>query len=94
MLLPRQATPALSVPTLHHATFNLATDAAENFTLVVFYRGLHCPICAKYLLELARLVPEFENVALRSLRSPVILKSVPSKWLKNSMPQSYEWAMD
>jgi peroxiredoxin len=61
MLLPRQATPALSVPTLHHATFNLATDAAENFTLAVFYRGLHCPICAKYLLELARLVPEFEK---------------------------------
>jgi peroxiredoxin len=26
---------------------------------VVFYRGLHCPICAKYLIELERLAPEF-----------------------------------
>ncbi|UUZ71900.1 AhpC/TSA family protein [Polaromonas sp. P1(28)-8] len=26
---------------------------------MVFYRGLHCPICAKYLLELERLAPEF-----------------------------------
>ncbi len=31
----------------------------ERFTLVVFYRGLHCPICIKYLLELGRLLPEF-----------------------------------
>lgn len=61
MLLPRQTTPALSVHTLQHGTFDLACDAAKNFTLVVFYRGLHCPICAKYLLELARLVPEFEQ---------------------------------
>jgi peroxiredoxin len=28
---------------------------------VVFYRGLHCPICLKYLLELGRLLPEFEK---------------------------------
>ena len=61
MLLPRELTPALSVPTLHHGVFNSSTDAATHFTLIVFYRGLHCPICAKYLLELARLVPEFEK---------------------------------
>lgn len=61
MLLPRQNTPALSVPTLQHGMFNVTTDAAEHFTLMVFYRGLHCPICMKYLLELARLSPEFEK---------------------------------
>lgn len=61
MLMPRQPTPALNVPTLDHGVFDLAADAAEHFSLVVFYRGLHCPICAKYLMELARLVPEFEK---------------------------------
>jgi len=49
------------VPTLDHGVFDLAADAAEHFSLIVFYRGLHCPICAKYLMELARLVPEFEK---------------------------------
>ena len=44
-----------------HGAFKLADDAAANFTLVVFYRGLHCPICMKYLLELGRLLPEFEQ---------------------------------
>lgn len=61
MLMPRQSVPALKVPTLAHGDFTLAEDAATNFTLVVFYRGLHCPICLKYLLELGRLQPEFDK---------------------------------
>jgi peroxiredoxin len=31
----------------------------ESFDLLVFYRGLHCPLCAKYLMDLERLAPEF-----------------------------------
>jgi peroxiredoxin len=61
MLMPRQPVPALRVPTLASGEFDLASDAASNFTLLVFYRGLHCPICLKYLLELARLQPEFDQ---------------------------------
>ena len=61
VLMPRQAVPALSVPTLGHGPFLLSEDAAPNFTLVVFYRGLHCPICLKYLLELGRLQAEFDK---------------------------------
>ncbi|MCB1911535.1 MAG: peroxiredoxin-like family protein [Rhodocyclaceae bacterium] len=61
MLLPRLPVPALSVDTVSHGRFELAAQTPENFTLVVFYRGLHCPICAKYLMELERLVPEFEK---------------------------------
>ncbi len=58
-LMPRQAVPALRLPTLDHGAFDLAADAAPNFTVVVFYRGLHCPICLKYLLELGRLQADF-----------------------------------
>jgi peroxiredoxin len=61
VLMPRQAVPALNVPTLDHGPFTLSDDAALNFTLVVFYRGLHCPICLKYLLELGRLQAEFDQ---------------------------------
>lgn len=61
MLMPRQAVPALKVPTLAHGAFELSADAPQNFSLVVFYRGLHCPICLKYLLELGRLRAEFDK---------------------------------
>lgn len=58
-LLPRQPVPPLQVPTLDHGLFDLAADAPQHFTLLVFYRGLHCPLCLKYLLELGRLQADF-----------------------------------
>ncbi len=61
MLMPRLPVPELRVPTLGHGDFLLTSEAPQNFNLVVFYRGLHCPICLKYLLELARLQPEFDK---------------------------------
>jgi peroxiredoxin len=59
MLIPRQAAPALNVATLDHGRFDLSTEAPSRMTLVCFYRGLHCPICANYLKELERLTPAF-----------------------------------
>lgn len=60
-LMPRQSVPSLDVPTTDGGRFVLGEKPAEKFDLVVFYRGLHCPICAKYLLELERLAPEFQK---------------------------------
>lgn len=59
MLVPRQMSPGLVVQTLDHGTFDLSSESPSRMTLVCFYRGLHCPICAMYLKELERLAPEF-----------------------------------
>lgn len=59
MLVPRQKAPSLSVETLGHGRFDLSTEASSRMTLICFYRGLHCPICANYLKELDRLTPAF-----------------------------------
>lgn len=58
-LLPRQQVPTLDVPLITGERFVLHDTPGELFDLVVFYRGLHCPLCTKYLLELERLAPEF-----------------------------------
>ncbi|MCA6108084.1 peroxiredoxin-like family protein [Bradyrhizobium cenepequi] len=73
MLIPRQKAPALVVETLGHGRFDLATERPERMTLVCFYRGLHCPICANYLKELDRLTPEFaaRGVATIAISSDV-----------------------
>lgn len=67
MLVPRQNVPALKLPTLANGTFDLAADKGDFGTLVVFYRGLHCPICATYLKELERLTPEFEKRGVKTI---------------------------
>ncbi len=54
MLTPRQKAPDLAIETLDHGRFDLADEAPQRFTLICFYRGLHCPICANYLKELER----------------------------------------
>ena len=66
-LTPRQPVPALSIPLINGDPFVLGADPARAFELLVFYRGLHCPICAKYLMELNRLAPEFEKRGVRVL---------------------------
>ncbi|NDR56044.1 peroxiredoxin-like family protein [Aliiruegeria sabulilitoris] len=59
MLLPRQKTPDLKLPTLSHGVFDLSAENTERGTIICFYRGLHCPICATYLGEMQKQTPAF-----------------------------------
>ena len=58
MLIPRKPVPQLKVPTLTHGPFDLQIERPQNFSLIVFFRGLHCPLCIKYLKELGQLLPD------------------------------------
>ncbi|MBO6660142.1 MULTISPECIES: peroxiredoxin-like family protein [Roseivirga] len=58
---PKHTAPDLQFPLLDGNQWNLADQKPDNFTLVVFYRGLHCPLCKKYLQQLQELLPEFEQ---------------------------------
>ena len=59
MLIPRQEVPALRVPTVDHGRFDLDAEDSERGTVISFYRGLHCPICATYLKDLEKRVGDF-----------------------------------
>ncbi|MFK7600667.1 peroxiredoxin-like family protein [Deinococcus sp. SM5_A1] len=65
VLMPRQHVPALDVPLVSGGRYTLGQNPGENFDLIVFYRGLHCPVCAKYLLELERLTEKFAERGVR-----------------------------
>ncbi|PVB59947.1 peroxiredoxin-like family protein [Labrenzia sp. 011] len=67
MLVPRQPVPGLTLDTLSGAPFDLSKDGPDFATLVVFYRGLHCPICATYLKELGRLTPDFAEKGVKTI---------------------------
>ena len=67
MLIPRQTAPELRVETLAHGPFDLAAAAPARMTLLCFYRGLHCPICANYLKELERLTPAFAERGVETI---------------------------
>jgi len=70
-LMPRQPVPGLEVATLDGGPWRLADQTPANFTMVVFYRGLHCPICGTYIRQLDNLVSDFEAVGV----SPIAISS-------------------
>ncbi len=60
-LVPTEPVPDLELDTVDGAGFDLADAEPDAFTMVVFYRGHHCPVCAKYLRELDRRLDEFRE---------------------------------
>ncbi len=66
VLKPREAVPALDVETLE-GPWSLAEQKPENFTMLVFYRGLHCPICSKYLAEMNKMIDDFAEIGVTLL---------------------------
>ena len=60
-LMPRKPVPALEFELVGGGRWSLAAQMPQNFTMVVFYRGLHCPICRKYTSELNGMIGEFDR---------------------------------
>ena len=65
MPTPRQAAPDLTLPTLGGGTFNLSQDAPARGTFLVFYRGVHCPVCIRQLTELTGMLDQFADRDVR-----------------------------
>ncbi|MEZ5876806.1 MAG: peroxiredoxin-like family protein [Tepidamorphaceae bacterium] len=66
-VLPRTQAPDLNVATVGGGSWKLADSRPQNFTLVVFYRGLHCPICRKQLTELQNQLAEFDKRGVKAI---------------------------
>lgn len=60
-LMPNQPVPVLALDLVGGGRIVFAEEKPQRFTMVVFYRGLHCPICRRYLSELEALLPEFDR---------------------------------
>jgi len=58
-LIPRQTVPPLVVPLVGGDRFDIWKEKPEHFSFIVFYRGLHCPICRTQLGELETKLPDF-----------------------------------
>jgi peroxiredoxin len=57
----RQPAPPLEIKLLDGGTWRLADAKPAAFTMIVVYRGLHCPICKTYLGQLEASLPDFEK---------------------------------
>jgi peroxiredoxin len=64
---PRTPVPELDVPLVRGGRWSLADQRPERFSLVVFYRGFHCPLCKDYVSKLDDLVGDLAEVGATSV---------------------------
>lgn len=94
MLMPGKQVPELEVQMLGADNWRLANAASENFTLLVFYRGLHCPICKSQLEELKGHLGKFEELGVSpfaiSMDSQERAEKTFEEWDIRGIPLLYE----
>ncbi|NEO27849.1 MAG: AhpC/TSA family protein [Kamptonema sp. SIO4C4] len=66
-LTPDTQAPKLEVQTVAGDRWKLTDQNPENFTMIVFYRGLHCPICQAYLADLERKLDDFAKLGVTAI---------------------------
>lgn len=58
---PRQPAPPLEVKLLDGGKWRLGDTKPAAFEMIVVYRGLHCPVCKTYLVDLEAKLPDFSK---------------------------------
>ena len=98
MLKPNQPVPSLDLPLTIDARFVLADQSPENFTMLVFYRGKHCPICKKYLTEIGGKLGEITkrgiNVFAVSMDSEERAMVSHEEWETHDLPLAHSMSED
>ncbi|HWG07111.1 MAG TPA: redoxin domain-containing protein [Beijerinckiaceae bacterium] len=66
-LMPRLPVPKLRVDLAGGGIYDLGDEKPKLFSMIVFYRGLHCGQCHDYLVELEQFVDEFGKRGIESV---------------------------
>jgi peroxiredoxin len=90
---PRQLAPDLTVPLLSGGTYRLADQHSDGYTMVVFFRGLHCPVCRAQLSELNRRLDDIHDqgidVIAVSGETRERTEQLASEWKLDRLPLGY-----
>ena len=92
-LMPNTQAPDLSLPLVGGGTWTLAEQSPEMFTMVVFYRGLHCPVCKGYMSKLEALMDAYSeagfSVVAASMNDKTLAEQSASEWGISKLPMAY-----
>lgn len=67
MMRPSTKAPELKIKTTESDQWDLAQQTPDKYTMLVFYRGLHCPVCKTYLQTLNKEFDKFKEQGVTSM---------------------------
>lgn len=96
-LTPTQTAPTLSLPLTAGGTTDdlaLGTGNDGRFTMVVFFRGLHCPVCRKQLGEIEGRLGDLREAGIGrvvavSMETPERSAEVADQWRLGELPVAH-----
>ena len=102
MLTPGATAPTLALPVTGGGTTDdlaLGTGSDGRFTLLVFFRGLHCPVCRAQLTELHRRHEDVRaagvgRVLAVSMETQERSESLLSQWGLDGLPVAHGLSED
>ena len=90
---PTETMPSLELPLINGTTYNLEEQSPDKYTLLVFYRGYHCPVCQKQLSEVQDHLQDFIdrgiNLVSISMDGEERAKKAGEEWDIESLPVAY-----
>jgi peroxiredoxin len=86
-LLPDTQAPNLNLKLVGGGEWNLSDQKPSSFTMVIFYRGLHCPVCKNYLTKLNSMMETVNELGF----SVVVASMDP---LERAEESKKEWGID
>ncbi|SCY39476.1 Peroxiredoxin [Nonlabens sp. Hel1_33_55] len=91
---PTQKVPHLELDLINDTKWSMEKQDPEKYTLMVFYRGYHCPVCKKQLESLKDKLSEFVdrgvNVIAVSMDTEERAKKTGEEWDIESIPVGFE----
>ena len=98
MIKPREKATELSIKLVNDTVWKFSEQSAENFVMIVVYRGKHCPVCKKQLEELQKKLDKFTergvNVIAISSDTEKVAKETYDEWEISNIPIGYEFPIE
>ncbi|WOI57096.1 peroxiredoxin-like family protein [Palleronia sp. LCG004] len=103
--IPGKNAPDLDLRLIIGTDWSLKAQSPDAFSMIVFFRGLHCPICKSYLKEIAAQLPTLTEKGVAavtvSMESEDRAKEAHSDWDLGDLPmawglteeQAHDWGL-
>ena len=96
-ILPQQSVPPLQIETVHDGIWDLQAQSPDQFTMLVFYRGLHCPICKDYLSTLKKSLDALKEQGVEAIAissdSKERAKKAAEEWKLKGLKIGFEFPL-